>query len=104
MNLGRVIGSVWATRKYASLQSRRLLLVQPMTFAGEDTGSPIVSLDTVDAGPGDVVLYATSSEAAIPFRPSVPLTPTDATIVGIAERIDHQGRTWLRGQEAVDEG
>lgn len=91
MNLGRVIGNIWATRKYPALDGRRMLLVQPLSFAGKETGSPIISLDTVDAGQGDIVMYSTSSEAAIPFDG---LTPTDATIVGIVERIDHGDDTW----------
>ena len=92
MNLGRVIGNIWATRKYPALEGRRMLIVQPLTFTGLEAGSPIIALDTVDAGEGDVVMYSTASEAAIPFRPG--LTPTDATIVGIVERVDHQDRTW----------
>ncbi|MCB0719602.1 MAG: EutN/CcmL family microcompartment protein [Bacteroidetes bacterium] len=86
MKLGRVIGNVWATRKDARLDSRRMLFVQPLTFAGKESGAPIVSLDTMDAGVGDTVIYATSAEAAIPFLPG--LTPTDATIVGIVDRVD----------------
>ncbi len=92
MNLARVIGNVWATRKYPTLTGRRLLFVQPLTFAGEEDGAPIVALDTVDTGVGDVVIYVSSSEAAIPFRPA--LTPTDATIVGVVERVDRLGTTW----------
>jgi len=92
MNLGRVIGKVWATRKYPALEGRRMLIVQPLTFTGKTTGTPLITLDTVDAGEGDVVIYSTASEAAIPFRPG--LTPTDATIVGVVELIDHQDRTW----------
>ncbi len=92
MNLGRVIGNIWATRKYPALEGRRMLIVQPLTFTGDEIGSPIIALDTVDAGEDDVVMYSTASEAAVPFRPG--LTPTDATIVGIVERIDHQDRTW----------
>ncbi|HMB92593.1 MAG TPA: EutN/CcmL family microcompartment protein [Rhodothermales bacterium] len=91
MNLGRVIGNIWATRKYPALDGRRMLLVQPLSFAGKEMGGPIISLDTVDAGQGDIVMYSTSSEAAIPFDG---LTPTDATIVGIVERIDHGDDTW----------
>lgn len=97
MNLGRVIGNLWATRKDASLEGQRLLLVQPLTFAGEAHGTPLVSLDTADAGTGDVVLYVTSTEAAMPFLPH--RTATDATIVGVVDRIDHQHRTWRREQE-----
>lgn len=63
-----------------------MLLVQPLTFDGQAKGRPYVALDTADAGVGDRVMIATASEAAIPFRPG--LTPTDATIVGIAERVD----------------
>ena len=93
MNLGRVIGNIWATRKYPALEGRRMLIVQPLTFTGQQTRRRrVIALDTVDAGEGDVVMYSTASEAAIPFRPG--LTPTDATIVGIVERIDHQDRTW----------
>ncbi len=74
-----------------------MLIVQPLTFSGKKAGDPIVALDTVDAGTGDVVIYVTASEAAIPFRPH--LTPTDATIVGIVDRIDHERLTW-RKEEA----
>jgi len=87
MKLGRVIGSVWATRKDERLDRRRLLLVQPLTFRGKETGGSITALDTVDAGPEDIVIYATSAEAAIPFQPG--LTPTDATIVGVVDRVQH---------------
>lgn len=92
MHLGRVIGSLWATRKYGTLEGRRMLLVQPLSFAGEASGTPYVALDTVDAGPGDVVMLATSSEAAVPFRPA--LTPTDATVVGVVQRIDRNDGSW----------
>ena len=92
MNLGRVIGNIWATCKYPSLEGRRMLIIQPLTFTGKPIGSPIISLDTVDAGKDDIVLYSTASEAAIPFKPG--LTPTDATIVGVVELIDHQDQTW----------
>ena len=89
MNLARVIGSVWATCKDDRLEGRRMLFVQPLSFGGAEAGSPLAALDTMQAGPGDIVIYATASEAAIPFQPG--LTPTDATIVGIVERIDGTG-------------
>ncbi len=92
MNLGRVIGRVWATQKVDSLEQKRMLFVQPMTFRGADTGNPIVALDTVDAGEGDTVIYVSSTEATVPFKPI--LTPTDATIVGVVDRVDHVERSW----------
>ena len=63
-----------------------MLIITPISADGTEGGPHVVALDTMDAGPGDVVMFATSSEAALPFRPG--LTPTDATIVGIVERID----------------
>ena len=96
MKLARVIGSVWATRKDPRLEGRRMLLVQPMNFRGQDRGAVIVALDTADAGTGDVVLYATASEAAIPFRPG--LTPTDVTVVGVVDRVDNDGWSYLAGR------
>lgn len=98
MNLGRVIGSVWATRKDARLNGRRMLVVTPLRFDGTQVGDYLVALDTADAGPGDLVIYASSSEAAIPFKPG--LTPTDATIVGVVERVDEGHGTWYaEGQQ-----
>ena len=86
MLLGRVIGSVWATREDAGLEGHRIVLVQGLTAARADTGRPFAALDAAGAGAGDVVLVATSAEATVPFAPRT--VPTDATVVGIAERVD----------------
>lgn len=91
MYIGRVIGSLWATHKLGELDGKRMLLVQPLTFSGEILGRPLVALDTVDAGEHDVVMYVTSREAAIPFAE---MTPSDATIVGVIDRVDNGGRTF----------
>lgn len=88
MNLGRVIGSIWATRKDASINGKRMLLVQPLAADGQKKGRPLAALDTCDAGSGDRVMYVTSAEAAIPFKPSQELTASDATIVGV---VDEEG-------------
>ena len=87
MRLGRVIGNVWATQKDPSLVGRRMLLVQPLGADGQDAGRPETALDTCDAGPGDTVMYVTSAEAALPFRPTHALTASDATIVGVVDTV-----------------
>lgn len=92
MNLGKVTGRVWATRKDKSLEGQRMLFVQPHSFSGTPIGGRIVALDTVDAGVGDTVMYVSSTEATIPFKPG--LTPTDATIVGVVDRVDHRTGSW----------
>lgn len=87
MNLGHVIGSIWATRKDSSLVGKKMLLVQPLHFNGDPSGRPLAALDVVDAGVGDRVIYVTSSEAALPFRPEQDLVATDATIVGVVDNV-----------------
>ncbi len=92
MNMGRVIGRVWATCKDPSLEGRRLLVIQPLTFEHQESGDPLIALDTVDSGSGDTVIYVSSTEATIPFKPAE--TPTDATIVGVLDRVDTVSGSW----------
>ncbi len=87
MRLGRVIGSVWATRKDPSIHALRMVLVQPLRADGSEAGAPTTALDTCDAGPGDTVLFVTSSEAALPFADRNEVTATDATIVGVVDAV-----------------
>ncbi len=86
MDLARVIGRVVCTQKNASLDGRKLLLVQPVTVEGEDTGKPLVAIDAVGAGAGERVFYVTGREASFAFIPDH--VPTDASIVGIVDRVD----------------
>ena len=86
MFLGRVIGKVVATRKDPSLTGIRLLIVQPIDHGRKDTGDLLVAADVVSAGEGETVYWVSSREApnALPEG----YGPVDATIVGIADRID----------------
>ncbi len=86
MFFAKVIGSVWATRKDENLNSFKLLFIQPLNSKRENTGDPIVAVDTVGAGIEDTVVYITSREAVIPLP--VEMAPVDASIVGIVDRID----------------
>jgi len=84
--LGRVIGNIWATKKYRELKSFKLMLVQPLNADLENTGDVIVAVDTVGSGPGEVIYYITASEAVIPLP--VDFAPVDASIVGIVDSIN----------------
>jgi len=88
MFFGKVIGTIWATRKEESLQGFKLQFVQPLDAKRKAVGSPIVAVDTVGAGPGETVFYITAREAVIPLP--VEMAPVDASIVGIVDRIDLQ--------------
>ena len=57
MQLARVIGTATATVKHPSLEGAKLLVVQPLMADGKaPDGDPQISIDTVSAGPGDLVL------------------------------------------------
>jgi ethanolamine utilization protein EutN len=86
MNLARVIGEVVSTVKDANLVGAKLLVLQPITPTGEDTGRTLVALDSVGAGVGEKVFFVRGREAAFPFYPAEP--PTDASIVGIVDHWD----------------
>jgi len=85
MRLARVVGTVVSTIKNESLEGRKILLLKHLNHLGQTTGSAFVALDAVGAGFGENVFYVRSKEAAFPWFPLE--TPTDATIVGIVDRI-----------------
>jgi ethanolamine utilization protein EutN len=88
MFFAKVIGTLWATRKDENMKSFKLQIIQPLNAKREQVGSPIIAVDTVGAGQGETVFYITSREAVIPLP--VEMTPVDASIVGIVDRIDLQ--------------
>jgi ethanolamine utilization protein EutN len=90
MYFGKVIGTLWATRKDASLVGEKLQLVQPIDYERKPVGRAIVAVDAIGAGAGETVIYVTSSEAAVPIkvRKQIKTAASDATIVGIVDRID----------------
>jgi ethanolamine utilization protein EutN len=62
------------------------MFVQPINGENENIGEPIVAVDTVGAGPGEIIYYITASEAVIPLP--VDMAPVDASIVGIVDTIN----------------
>lgn len=74
MQLGKVVGSVWATRKAQSLQEQTFLVVR--TDGGE-----LVAADQVGAGPGDRVLLVTGPVASRYCMES----PVDAAVVAVVD-------------------
>ena len=74
MKVGKVIGSIWATRKAPCLQGQTVLVVK----AEEDV---IVAADQVGAGEGDRVLLATGTVASRYCMDA----PVDAAVVAIVD-------------------
>ncbi|MFQ5706220.1 MAG: EutN/CcmL family microcompartment protein [bacterium] len=86
MHLARIIGTIWATCKDENLEGAKMQVVQPVDHHERNNGAPIVAVDTVGAGPGELVYYVTAREATIPYPTRI--APIDAAIVGIVDWID----------------
>lgn len=94
MHLARVIGRPVSTVKQPSLTAIPLQWIQPLSAAGASAGTPIVAVDRIGSGPGDVVVYVTSREAAMTLD-----EPESAVDVGIVAKVDWCDR---RGERTLD--
>lgn len=63
MLIGKVVGTLVATRKEERMEGLRFLVVKQVDVEGRETGSYVVAADVVQAGVGEYVLYATGSAA-----------------------------------------
>lgn len=89
MNLGKVVGTVVATRKESSMDGLKLLLVKYVDSEGKETGGNVVAVDSVGAGIDELVLVATGSSAR--QTTATDKRPCDAVIMGIVDSWDIDG-------------
>ena len=98
MHLGRVAGTLVASRKEALMEGMKFLVVRQLDAANVETGGYVVAVDAVGAGPGEVVLYASGSSAR-----QTELTrdrPVDAVIMAIVDSWDVGGEVrYHKGRE-----
>ena len=83
MRLGKVIGNVVCTRKEPGLEGKTLLIVQPISTDSKPIGKPLIAVDSVGAGAGEIVIFVRGKESSFPLLPQV--VPTDAGITGIVD-------------------
>jgi microcompartment protein CcmK/EutM len=86
MQIAKVVGDVVATRKDENLAGLKLLILQPLTPAGEAVGRTLIAVDSAGAGVGETVFFVRGKEASFPFYPVE--APVDAGIVGIVDHWD----------------
>jgi microcompartment protein CcmK/EutM len=84
--LGKVIGTVWSTRKDENLVGAKILIVQQLDVAYNPKDTTIIAVDSVGAGVGEIVLVAQGSSA----RQTVftKNKPVDAVIMAIVDKLD----------------
>ncbi len=87
MIIAEVIGNVESTVKNAKLEGSKLLVVQPVTLDGKKMDTPIVAVDSVDAGVGDRVIVVLEGRAASKAI-GAELAPVEAACVGVVDRIE----------------
>src|SRR5664280_3598212 len=96
MFLARVEGSVVATKKDASMNGRKLLLLRPQLVDDKDPTkfrpgvNTIVAVDTVGAGIGELVMFCQGSSARL--APNLKDVPVDAVVIGIVDTVDVLGK------------
>jgi len=89
MKLGKVVGTVVATRKDHKLEGTTLFLVQDVSLSMDARDAFVVAVDSVGVGVGEVVLYASGSSAR-----QTKMTdgrPVDAVIMAIVDTVEVGG-------------
>jgi len=90
MIFARVAGSVVCTQKDEKLVGMKLLLVQPVDLSGASKGNPLVAVDSVGAGEGEMVLLVQGSSSRQTSRTNN--TPVDAVIFAIVDTVEQGGK------------
>ena len=89
MIIGKVVGSLFSTRKSEKLVGNKFMIVEPVESM-KNTGSRLIAIDIIGAGIGEYVLVAQGSAARIGCDMSD--APIDAAIVGIID----EGQDWSK--------
>lgn len=95
MLLARVTGTVVSTSKEPRIEGIKLLLlekVDPPTMEGKK--DYVVAMDSVGAGPGEIVVYVAGSSSRL--TAATEGKPSDATIIGIVDAVELDGRLAYR--------
>ena len=85
MTLGRVVGTIVATRKDPRLEGCKLLIVKPVTPDGKDEAGYLVAIDSVGAGFRELVITVAGSSARM--ADGCKDKPVDCVIVGIVDGV-----------------
>lgn len=87
MFLAKVVGNVVSTQKDEKFIGTKLLVVKKIDEKNQGIGEPLVAIDTVGAGNGEIVLVVTGSGARY-VDTSERVIPSDASIIGIVDSVE----------------
>ena len=86
MFLGKVVGTVWSTKKSPDLEGVRFLIVHPYDLDKQPTKNIVVVADRLGAGPGETVMCAFGKAARTAVGNQE--MAIEAAVVGIVDRVD----------------
>ena len=86
MEIGIVIGSVWATKKADGIEGQKLLVVEILQGNRQKGENLLVAADVIGAGIGDQVLICLGNPARLIIGQGA--VPIDAAVVGIIDSLD----------------
>jgi ethanolamine utilization protein EutN len=90
MTLGRVVGTIVATRKDPRLEGQKLLIVRQVSPEGKEESGYVIAVDTVQAGSAELVLLVSGSSARM--AEGCKDKPVDASIVGIVDTVSFNSK------------
>lgn len=86
LEIGKVVGNVWATKKDDLLNGQKLLVLKILKSEQEEYGHLVVAADMIGAGKGELVLLSRGAAARCAIRNNQ--APVDAAVVGIVDSIE----------------
>jgi len=86
MFLGKVVGTVWSTKKSPDLEGIRFLVVHPYDLEKEPTRNIVVVADRLGAGSGEMVICAFGKAARTAIGNQE--MAIEAAVVAIVDRVD----------------
>ncbi|MGP1440998.1 MAG: EutN/CcmL family microcompartment protein [Anaerovoracaceae bacterium] len=87
MHIGKVVGHLWSTKKQDSLTGMKLMIIEPIDPLNNcKERLPLVAVDSVGAGIGEIIIYTTGSSARKAVMNQE--IPIDAAILGIVDNVE----------------
>jgi len=86
MFIGKVVGSLWATRKTPNTEAMKFLIVQPYNLSKAPNADTVVAVDILGAGEGEIVMvaYGRAARLAVGRENS----SIEAAVVGIIDEYE----------------
>jgi len=97
MFIGKVVGTLWSTKKTANIESLRFLIIHPVNLNKAPNTDIVVAADVLGAGVGEFVMVAYGRAARLAVGDED--CSIEAAVTGIIDRIDISAEAALKPGE-----